>query len=145
MSRLLTLLLLYQNGYTVGKYISIEKVIEKTKDRYYDTLQAADAFWTEGKNDPTPFIRYFLQVILACYIEFEDRVGYMTERNKSSAYDIVKAYCAEKLGKFTSADVIAHCPSAGRSSIMSALKKLRDEGFVSKKGNGRNSFYVREK
>lgn len=63
-----------KNGYNVGKYISIEKQIEKTKDRYYDTLEASDAGWHEEKNDPTPFIRYMLQVILACYTEFEERI-----------------------------------------------------------------------
>ena len=65
MSRLLTLLLLYKSGYNVGKYISIEKQIEKTKDRYYDTLEEADIRWHEGDNDPTSFIKYMLQVILA--------------------------------------------------------------------------------
>ena len=73
MSRLLTLLLLYKNGYRVGKYISIEKQIEKTKDRYYDVLELAGEGWHEEKNDPLPFIRYMLTVILACYTEFEDR------------------------------------------------------------------------
>ena len=117
MSRLLTLLLLYKNGYDVGKYISIEKQIEKTKDRYYDTLEEADAGWHEEKNDPTPFIRYMLQAILACYTEFEERVGFMTESGKNStAYDIVKRYTEEKIGRFTGADVVAHCPSIGRSS-----------------------------
>lgn len=62
---MLTLLLLYQNGYEVGKYISIEKQIEKTKDVYYDVLQGADYGWHEEQNDPTPFIRYMLKVILA--------------------------------------------------------------------------------
>lgn len=124
MSRLLTLLLLYKNGYSVGKYISIEKQIEKTKDRYYDTLEESDAGWYEEENDPTPFIRYMLQVILACYTEFEERVGLMTEsRNGSTAYDIVKRYTEEKIGKFMGADVVAHCPSIGRSSALAALKK----------------------
>ena len=144
MSRLLTLLLLYKNGYYVGKYISIEKQIEKTKDLYYDMLEKADAGWHEGKNDPTPFIKYMLQVILACYIEFEDRVGLMTEsKNSSTAYDIVKKYSEEKIGKFTGAEVITHCPSIGRSSALAALKKLTDEGFIIRKGSGRSTFYVR--
>ena len=144
MSRLLTLLLLYKNGYYVGKYISIEKQIEKTKDLYYDMLEKADAGWHEGKNDPTPFIKYMLQVILACYIEFEDRVGLMTEsKNSSTAYDIVKKYAEEKIGKFTGAEVITHCPSIGRSSALAALKKLTDEGFIIRKGSGRSTFYVR--
>ena len=144
MSRLLTLLLLYKNGYRVGKYISIEKQIEQTKDRYYDTLKEADAGWHEEKNDPTPFIRYMLQVILACYIEFEERVGLINESgDNSTAYDIVKKYTEEKIGRFTGADVVAHCPSIGRSSALAALKKLTEEGYIIRKGVGRSTFYVR--
>lgn len=79
MSRLLTLLLLYKNGYMVGKYISIEKQIEKTKDRYYDALEESDVGWHEEENDPTPFLRYMLRAILARYAEFEECVGLMTE------------------------------------------------------------------
>lgn len=144
MSRLLTLLLLYKNGYNVGKYISIEKQIEKTKDRYYDALEEADAGWHEEKNDPTPFIRYMLQVILACYTEFEERVGLMDERESgSTAYDIVKRYTEEKIGKFTRAEVVAHCPSIGRSSVLAALKKLAEEGAVIREGSGKSTYYVR--
>ncbi|MBO4652902.1 MAG: Fic family protein [Lachnospiraceae bacterium] len=144
MSRLLTLLLLYKNGYSVGKYISIEKQIERTKDRYYDTLEASDAGWHEEKNDPTPFIRYMLQVILACYTEFEERVDLMNDAGSGSkAYDIVKKYAEGKIGKFTGADVIAHCPSIGRSSALAALKKLSEEGLISREGSGRSTFYVR--
>lgn len=138
------LLLLYKNGYSVGKYISIEKQIEKTKDRYYDTLQEADAGWHEEKNDPTPFIRYMLQTVLACYTEFEERVGLMDENgNVSTAYDIVKKYVEEKIGKFTGADVVYYCPSIGRSSALAALKKLTDERIIIRKGSGRSTFYVR--
>ena len=145
MSRLLTLLLLYQNGYEVGKYISIEKQIEKTKDVYYDVLQRADYGWHEEKNDPTPFIRYMLKIILACYTEFEERVCMMNDRGvKSSAYDMVKSYVMNKLGKFTSADIIAACPGAGRSAILAALKKLTEEGMVVKCGGGRSTYYVRK-
>lgn len=144
MSRLLTLLLLYQNGYQVGKYISIEKQIEQTKDRYYDTLERADLGWHEGTNDPTPFIRYMLQVILACCAEFEERIGLMTAGGKTStAYDIVRRYAEEKLGRFTSADVLAHCPSVGRSSALSALKRLTEEGIILREGAGRGTYYVR--
>ena len=144
MSRLLTLLLLYKNGYSVGKYISIEKQIEKTKDRYYDTLEESDAGWHEEENDPTPFIRYMLQTILACYTEFEERVGLMNESgNGSTAYDIVRKYTEEKIGKFTGADVVAHCPSIGRSSALAALKKLTEQGLIIREGAGRSTFYVR--
>ncbi|MCM1253522.1 MAG: Fic family protein [Clostridium sp.] len=144
MSRLLTLLLLYQNGYEVGKYISIEKQIENTKDIYYDALERADYGWHEETNDPTPFIRYMLKVILACYTEFEERVGMLSVgRTKSRAYDIVKAYVTEKIGKFTGAEVIAACPGAGRSAILAALKKLTEEKEIVKCGSGKNTYYVR--
>lgn len=144
MSRLLTLLLLYQNGFEVGKYISVEKEIEKTKDIYYDVLEGADFGWHEEKNDYTPFIRYMLQVILSCYVDFEERVGMIQSSGaKSTAYDVVKAYADSKIGKFTSADIIANCPSVGRSSALAALKKLTDEGYLTKLKTGRNIAYVR--
>ena len=91
MSRLLTLLLLYRSGYEVGKYISIEKQIEKTKDTYYEVLQQIDQGWYEGTNDPVPFIRYMLKIILACYAEFEQRVGLVNaEGTRSTAQQIVE-------------------------------------------------------
>ena len=144
MSRLLTLLLLYKNGYHVGKYISIERQIEKTKDRYYDVLETSDIGWHEGKNDPTPFIRYMLTVILACYTRFEERVGIIAGNGDTSkAYDIVKKYTEEKVGKFTGAEVVAHCPSIGRSSVLAALKKLVGEGRIIRYGSGRSTYYVK--
>ena len=144
MSRLLTLLLLYQNGYDVGKYISVEKQIEKTKDLYYTALQEAGIGWHEGNNDPVPFIRYMLQVILACYAEMEERIGTVSETGgRISAYDKVKAYAGEKIGPFTGADVAAYCPGIGRSSVLAALKKLTEEGRIEKRGVGKNTFYVR--
>ena len=144
MSRLLTLLPLYQNGYLVGKYISIEKRIEETKDKYYEALEMADAGWYEGTNDPTPFIQYMLQVILACYTDFEERVDMVAANGqKSGSYDIVRTYVVNKVGKFTSMDVLEHCPSVGRSSALAALKKLTEENLIHKKGTGRGTYYVR--
>ena len=144
MSRLLTLLLLYKCGYEVGKYISIEKQIETTKDVYYDVLQEIDHGWHEEENDPTPFIKYMLQMVLGCYMEFEERVGVMEETGvKSSSYDVVKAYVDNKLGKFTPADVLAECPSVGRTSIFNALKKLVEEGYIEKHGERKAAFYVK--
>lgn len=100
MSRLLTLLLLYKNRYHVGKYISIERQIEKTKDRYYDVFETSDIGWHEEKNNPTPFIRYMLTAILARYTRFEECVGIVSGNgDTSSAYDIVKKYTEEIQGK----------------------------------------------
>ena len=92
MSRLLTLLLLYRTGYIVGQYISIEKAIADTKETYYEVLQQADMGWHSGENDPKPFIKYLLGIILSCYREFESRVSLAAKTGKkSNAYDIVKS------------------------------------------------------
>lgn len=144
MSRLLTLLLLYKSGYEVGKYVSLEKQIENTKDVYYNVLQDIDVGWHEEQNDPTPFIRYTLELLLACYTEFEDRVGMMdTSGVKSSAYDIVKSYVDEKIGKFTSSDVLSNCPSISRASVFNSLKKLAENGYIDKYGAGKQAYYVK--
>ena len=77
-------------------------------------------------------------------MEFEERVGLMTESGSgSTSYDIVRKYTEEIIGKFTGADVVAHCPSIGRSSALAALKKLTEEGLIIRKGSGRSTFYVR--
>lgn len=144
MSRLLTLLLLYQNGYAVGKYISMEKQIEKTKDVYYDVLERIDTGWHEEKNDPTPFIKYMLQVVLACYTEFEERVGLVSEKNRSTVYEVVKNYVLDKVGKFTGAEVVSACPGGSRSAVLAALKQLTKEDVIVKCGSGRGTFYVRK-
>ncbi len=144
MSRLLTLLLLYRSGYLVGQYISIEKAIADTKEAYYDALQKSNQGWRDEKNDPKPFIKYMLGVILACYREFENRVKIVyASGTKSTSYDIVKAYIEEKIGKFSKQDVLIGCPSIGSSSVESALKKLVDEGVLTRIGAGRKTMYVR--
>lgn len=76
MSRLLTLLLLYRAGYIVGKYISLEMLIEKTKTTYYEALQANSFGWHENQNTYAPFVKYYLGIIIKAYDEFEDRIQY---------------------------------------------------------------------
>lgn len=145
MSRLLTLLLLYKSGYEVGKYLSIERQIELTRDRYYETLELSHIDWHEGRNDPTPFIRYMLEVILACYTEFEKRVGIMEGSGlRSLAYDIVKNYVKNKVGKITSQEVTINWPKLAKSSVLREIKKLTEEGILIKQGNGRNTFNIRQ-
>ena len=145
MSRLLTLLLLYQCGYKVGQYISIEKAIADTKETYYEVLQQADQNWYEGENDPKPFIRYMLGVILSCYREFESRITIAAKAGrKSTAYDIVKTYAESTLGKFSKQDALIACPSLGSSSVESALKRLVEEGAIIRTGAGRKTMYIRK-
>lgn len=145
MSRLLTLLLLYKNGYMVGQYISIEKAIADTKESYYDVLAVADQGWHTDENDPKEFIKYMLGIILSCYREFESRVGFLWQSGaKSTSYDIVKQYTNSKIGTFTKQDALAGCPTLGSSSVEAALKRLVSEGAIKRLGSGRKAHYVRK-
>ncbi len=144
MSRLLTLLLLYRSGYIVGQYISIEKAIADTKEMYYKVLQQSDQNWYEGENDPKAFMKYMLGIILSCYREFESRITLAAKTGKrSKAYDIVKAYTEDTLGKFSKQDAVAACPSLGSSSVESALRKLVEEGSIIRTGAGRKTMYIK--
>lgn len=144
MSRLLTLLLLYRSGYIVGQYISIEKAIADTKESYYNVLAQADQNWHTGENDPKPFIKYMLGIILGCYREFEERLT-LAEKSgpKSTAYDVVREYAMSHIGTFTKQNALEGCPSLGSSSVEAALKKLVQDGTLSRLGSGRKTHYVR--
>lgn len=141
MSRLLTTLLLYRLGYFVGKYISIEKLIEKNKDGYYDALSKADIGWHENNNDSTPFIKYFLRIILLAYKEFEERMSLV--ESKLSAYDYVKENINTILGKFTKAELLEKCPQIAKSTLEATLKKLVEDGYIIKSGVGKSTFYYK--
>ena len=141
MSRLLTTLLLYRSGYMVGKYISLEAKIAKNKNLYYDALALSQAEWHEGKDDPTPFVKYLLGTIISAYRDFEERIEIVID--KDSAMNIVLKAVKTRLGKFTKADIVALCPSISTSSVESSLKKLAHKGVVEKHGNGRTTFYTK--
>ncbi len=140
-SRLLTTLLLYRTGYVVGRYISLESKIAKNKKLYYDVLEQCQKGWYENEEDPTPFIKYLLGTILAAYRDFEERVDLVGE--KLPAIEIVRKAIYGKLGKFTKADIIELCPTIGKTSVESSIKKLVDDGVLVKRGSGRTTFYTR--
>lgn len=142
MSRLLTTLLLYKSGYEVGKYISIEKKIEQTKSKYYEVLENVDKGWHEGTNDPSPFIKYLLGVILSCYRDFEERVILIDD--KLPAIEAVRSAVDTRIGKFTKKDILEYVPSFSRASVENSLKKLVEEGYIEKYGNGRATYYTRK-
>lgn len=143
MSRLLTTLLLYQNGFCVGKYISLEAKIAKNKDSYYKSLNSSQYGWHEGEEDVVPFIKYLLGTILSAYKDFDDRFALV--ETKLSAYEMVKRAMNNKIGRFTKQDILEQCPSLSISSIEGALRKLVENGEVSRAGSGKNTFYIRLK
>ena len=143
MSRLLTTLLLYRNGFYVGKYISLEAKIAKNKDLYYDALGEAQSGWHEGSADAVPFIKYLLGTILAAYKDFEDRFALV--ETKLPALEIVRRATMNKIGRFSKQDIRELCPSLSISSIEGALRKLVAEGEIKREGNGKNIRYFRLK
>lgn len=143
MSRLLTTLLLYRNGFFVGKYISLEAKIAKNKDLYYRALRQAQTGWHEGTADAVPFIRYLLGTILAAYKDFEDRFALV--ETKLSALETVKRATMDKIGRFTKRDIRELCPSLSVSSIEGALRKLVASGEIRREGRGKNIAYYRLK
>ena len=142
-SRLLTTLLLYQSGFYVGKYISLEALIAKNKSAYYDVLGQSGVHWHEGKENVLPFLKYLLGIILAAYKEFEDRF-YIVEE-KLSAVELVRKATLQKLGRFTKQDIRELCLSLSISSIEGALRKLIAEGEIKREGVGRATKYIRLK
>lgn len=139
MSRLLTTLLLYRSGYEIGKYISLEAKIAKTKDAYYDALEISQEGWHEQKDDPTAFIKYLLGTIIAAYRDLDDRIHIVSP----TSYETVKKAVDSKIGKFTKRDILELCPSLSASTVERHLRKLTAEGYISKYGAGKKTFYVK--
>lgn len=143
MSRLLTTLLLYRNGFYVGKYISLEGKIAKNKDLYYAVLRQAQEGWHEGTEDTVPFIKYLLGIILSAYRDFEDRFSLVEQ--KKPALETVRQATLNKIGRFSKQDIRELCPALSVSSIEGALRKLVASGELKREGNGKNTCYYRLK
>lgn len=142
MSRLLTLLLFYRAGYIVGKYISMEMLIEKTKETYYEALQASSFGWHEENNDYIPFINYYLGITLKAYNEFESRVENLKYHNMSKP-DRIKSLIDNKLGKITKKEIMELCPDISKVTVERTLTDLVKNGYIKKVGSGPSTAYVK--
>ena len=141
MSRLLTLLLLYRAGYIVGKYISIEKLIEETKETYYEALESSSTDWHEDTNDYLPFVRYMLGVVVAAYREFSTRVEKLSASNLSKP-ERIREIIRDTIGKITKATIMEKCPDISQVTIQRTLNDLVKSGDVLKIGGGRYTAYI---
>ena len=139
MSRLLTLLLLYRSGYIVGKYISIEKLIEETKDTYYDALQRSSTNWHDNNNDYAPFARYMLGILLGAYREFETRVKTFVGVSKN---DRIREILRETLGKITKKELLEKCPDISKITVERTLREMVQSGEIIKISGGRYTPYT---
>ena len=142
MSRLLTLLLFYKAGYIVGKYISIEMLIEKTKETYYEALQASSSGWHECNNSYEPFVKYYLGIMLKAYNEFEDRVEHLKHR-KLSKPERIKELFEKKVGKVTKKEIMELCPDISKVTVERTLTALVKSGYLEKVGAGPSTGYIR--
>jgi Fic family protein len=139
-SRLLLLLGLYHSGYEVGHYISLERLIEENKERYYETLELSSIHWHQGKNDPWPYINYLLFIIKTAYKEFENRVEDLNSQRGSKSERVIKTI--ESIGSsFRVSDIRNKCPDISIDLIRKIVKELRKQGKISSSGKGREAFW----
>lgn len=143
-SRLLLLLQCYQLGYEVGRYISLERLIEQNKERYYETLELSSAHWHEGKHDPWPYINYILFIIKSAYKEFEERLGRVAEPRGAKTELILEAI-SKMDGAFSIGHIQARCPFVSVEMIRKVLKKERNLGKIECLGRGRDAKWMQVK
>jgi len=139
-SRLLTVLLLHQAGYEVSRYVSLERLIEESKETYYEVLNQVSANWHEGRHQILPWWRYSFGVLIAAYKEFEDRVGVVrASRGAKTAWvlDAIKGLPE----KFTIAELARACPGVSRPMIRVILENLRSEAKLEVIGTGRGAMW----
>ena len=140
MSRLLTLLLLYKANYLVVKYISIEKIIEDTKDSYYEALQKSSVNWHTNKNDYSYFVEYYLGIILKAYKEFDSRINIL-ENKRITSYDKIINIFKENIVPIDKAFIIDKCPDLSQTTIERVLSRLLKEDKIVKISGGRYTKY----
>ncbi|MDU5336583.1 Fic family protein [Enterococcus sp.] len=141
MSRLLTLLLLYQNNYLVGRFISIEMLIERTKTTYYEALHDSSIGWLENKQDYLPFLQYILGIILKAYREFETRFK-ITHNITISSSDRILEIITHSLTPLSKADIVILAPELSQKTIERRLTDLVKSERIQKIGAGRSTAYI---
>ena len=134
-SRLLYLLTCHQAGYQVGKFISLEKLIEENKERYYETLEISSQGWHEGKHDPWPYINFMLYILKTAYNEFEQRAGKQLSQNGSKSSRILSAI-NQLPEEFSVRDIEIKCLGVSRELIRKIIKKEKGDGNIISKGKG---------
>ena len=141
MSRLLTLLLLYRSGYIVGKYISIERMIENSKELYYECLRESSENWYENKNDYIPFVKYMLGVIAGAYREFSSRIKLLITQNISKP-ERIEEIIKNTPSTITKKEIAEKCPDISVVTIQRTLAELLTAEKILKIGGGRYTKYT---
>ncbi len=142
MARLLTLMLLYHCDLEVGRYISLERVIEESKETYYEALEASSRGWHEGRHDPHPWLSYFWGMLVAAYKEFEQRVGDIQDAPGAKTA-LVERAVRRRLKPFAISDIEAECPGVSRDMVRHVLRRMRGRGEIEVRGRGRAAKWIR--
>ena len=140
-SRLLTLLALYQHGFMVGKYISIERIVEQSKETYYEALNKSSQKWHDAKHDVIPWFNYFLGTVLAAYKEFEGRAENIKPARGAKTQMITQAI-EKQIGEFTLSDIEKACPSASRDMIKIVFRELQNGKKIRCLGKGKAAKWI---
>ena len=142
-ARLLSLMLLYQTGYEVGRYISLERVIEQSKETYYESLEASSSGWHEGRHDVMPWLDYFWGMLLRAYHEFEERLERATAEGLGSKAERVRAAVLRRDQPFRLTEIHEECEGVSRETVRNVLREMRDQGLVTVSGTGRGAHWQR--
>ncbi len=137
-ARLATLLLLYHHRFQVGRYISLERIIEDSKDGYYEALHASSQGWHDAAHDPHPWLNYFWGTLIRAHAEFEERVGAIPP-GRGKKTEQIKAAIARRVGPFSISEIMQDCPGISRALVRQVLRKLRDDGVIKSQGLGRGA------
>lgn len=138
MARLLTLQLLYHFDYTVGRFISLERIFEESKESYYETLEVSSQGWHEAAHDIAPWLDYFWGALLRAYKEFEERVGTI-ERGRGAKGDRVRAEILKRNLPFSISEIEEACPGVSRDMVRLVLRAMKKEGLIAPSGKGRGA------
>ncbi len=141
-SRLLTLLALYQHGYTVGKFISLERIIEQSKETYYETLNKSSQKWHDAKHDVMPWLNYFLGTVLGAYKEFEERAEQIRPARGAKTALLMQAVDSQH-GEFSISDIEKACPVVSRVMIKKVLLRMQKDKKIKCLGKGQSAKWKR--
>lgn len=140
-SRLLTLLSLYQHGFMVGKYIGIERIVEQSKETYYEALNKSSQNWHEVKHNVLPWFNYFLGTIVAAYKEFEERASHASPL-RGAKTGLVEAAISRQLGEFRISDIERECPNVSRVMIKRVFSQMSGAKKIKCLGKGKSATWI---
>lgn len=142
MSRLLSLLLLYKNGYDAGKYVSFEEQINQYKAYYYDALAQSSVGWADNENSYFPFIENFLSMLYMCYKELDKRFA-VVQGKRITKKARVEATVLNSLTPLSKAEICSILPDVSPSTVEVVLSAMVKTGSVRKIGSSRAARYIR--